>query len=177
MNGTETAFVQIGSIVITTGSVAAVMKWLVPFIIRLYFEKKQENALTERRNIAMSIEREELRKRNSDLELGRLDALVQLHGEQIKQSTEQGKALGGRMQELETALRHTDGHLEAFLLHKPTLEKVASVFESIKKKSDKDAASKRETGAVNPYPSSEQVVLGPNAVMIKSGVPKPDDKK
>lgn len=161
----EAAAIQIGSILISSGAAVTVLKWLVPYIIQLYFDKKQETIAAERKNTAMAVELEELRRKNADLQLAHLDEVVKLHTTQMLGMGNQLASFCGQVAELKSALSHTDGELAKMIPYMPTLERIS---EWLKKMDDK---AKHSSPAPAQAPATgkktEQVPIGKDSVLVR----------
>lgn len=153
----EAAVVQIGSIAISSGVAVAMLKWLVPYIIQLWFEKKQETVQAERKNVAMAVELEELKKLNAEMQLRHLDEVVKLHSTQMATLGTQLTNLGTSVDGLKGALGATDSQIAKLIPYMPMLERMSKVLDVI----DRRAKDKEQT------PKTEQVQVGKDAVLVR----------
>ncbi len=179
MSGTD-ALSQIGGTAATaSGAVAGafiILKWLVPYVINLWFEKKSKIAELEAKNLALAVDLEATRKHNADLQIGRLDEIVKLHTEQITQFIRQSNRNDVKMSELETTLRHTDSQLARWIPHLAELERIiphidrlSVVLDQVMKRKNPPAKAAPNT---DPSGVTEKVQIGPDAIMFRTKKPE-----
>lgn len=164
---TQQALANAGGLAAVGGSmiagIVAVLKWVLPFAINLWSEKGKELASLRSENIAKETELEKLRQKSAQDTLDELRRITGNHGEQLLLHSRE-------MQEMRGVVTTMNGHMVTFLSYRPTLDKMAAVFDRIK---EKESQAEKPSAARDTHPSTVRtgpgnLQVGPDAVLVRS---------